>query len=159
MTLSKTQLSLNIYDEAKLIAGLPTGSACHELEWISSNNDVVSVDEGEVYCHNPGTATITVKTYNGKKATCKVTVIDPSVPTKVKLNKSGTVKLKKGKRLRLKATVMPSTAVTTLSWKSSKTTVATVSEVGLVTAKKKGTTTITVTTGNGKTAKVKIKVV
>ena len=119
----------------------------------------MSVDEGEVYAHNPGSAIITVKTYNGKKATCKVTVIVPSGPTKVKLNKSGTVKLKKGKRLRLKATVTPSTAETTLSWKSSKTTVATVTQDGLVTAKKKGTTTITVTTGNGKTAKVKIKVV
>ena len=119
----------------------------------------MSVDEGELYTHKAGIATITVKTYNGKKATCKVTVVDPSVPTKVKLNKSGTVKLKKGKTLQLKATVSPSTAETTLTWKSSKKKIATVTQDGLVTAKKRGTTIITVTTGNGKTAKVRIKVV
>lgn len=159
VTLSKTKLTLNIYDEAKIIARLPSGSACRGYKWISSNDDVVSVDEGEVYAHNPGSAIITVKTYNGKKATCKVTVIDPSVPIKVKLNKSGTVKLKKGKSLRLKATVTPSTAQTTLTWKSSNKKVATVTQYGLVKAKKKGTATITVKTENGKTAKVKIKVV
>ena len=159
VTLSKTKMTLNTEQDAVLKVKLPSGTASHDLEWISSNENVVSVDEGDVYAREPGTATITVKTYNGKKATCKVTVIDPTVPTKVKLNKSGTVKLKKGKKLQLKATVTPSTAETTLSWKSSKKKVASVTQDGLVSAKKKGMTTITVTTGNGKTAKVKIKVV
>ena len=158
VTLSKTKMTLNTEQDAVLKVKLPSGTASHDLEWISSNENVVSVDEGDVYAREPGTATITVKTYNGKKATCKVTVIDPTVPTKVKLNKSGTVKLKKGKKLQLKATVTPSTAQTTLTWKTSNKKVATVTQDGLVKAKKKGTATITVRTKNGKTAKVKIKV-
>ena len=86
-------------------------------------------------------------------------MVDPTVPTKVELNKAGTVKLKKGKTLRLTATVYSDTAVTTLTWKSSNKKVATVNKNGVVKGVKKGTATITVKTKNGKTATVKIKVV
>ncbi len=75
----------------------------------------------------------------------------------VKLNKSKAT-LGVGQTLKLKATVSPSGASTTLKWSSSNKAVAKVSSSGKVTAKKKGTATITATTHNGKTAKVKIKV-
>ena len=114
---------------------------------------------GVVAAKKAGTAKITVTTKHSKKATVTIRVIDPKIPTKVTLNKSGTVKLKKGKTLQLIATVLPGTAVTTLTWESSRTRVATVTQNGLVKANKKGTTAITVKTKNGKTAKVKIRVV
>jgi len=157
--LDRKKVTLDIGETGQLKATIPKHTLT-KLKWSSSNKAVATVNNsGLVTAVGLGTTTITVKTHNGKKATCKVTVIDPAVPTKVKLNKSGTVKLKKGKTLQLKATVSPSTAETTLTWKSSKEKIATVTQDGLVTAKKKGTTTITVVTGNGKTAKVKIKVV
>ena len=46
-----------------------------ELVWTSNNPDVVTVDEnGKIIAQKNGTATITVETVNGKKATCKVNV-------------------------------------------------------------------------------------
>ncbi len=81
-----------------------------------------------------------------------------ALPTAVKLDKSGTVTLKKGKKLTLTTTLTPENAETGLTWKSSNKKVAKVSKTGVVKAVGKGKATITVTTANGKTAKVKIKV-
>lgn len=45
------------------------------VSWSSSNKSVAAVTaKGTVTCLKKGTATITVKTYNGKTASCKVTV-------------------------------------------------------------------------------------
>ena len=120
------------------------------------------VDEnGKVKAIAKGTATITVKTANGKKATCKVTVVNPKPRvSKVTLNKTSAT-LVKGDALSLKATVAPNNAGNkAVSWKSSNTSVATVSSRGKVTAKKSGTAIITCTAkdGSGKKATCKITV-
>jgi uncharacterized repeat protein (TIGR02543 family) len=44
------------------------------MTWTSSNTKVATVKNGKITAINGGTATITAKTSNGKKATCKVTV-------------------------------------------------------------------------------------
>lgn len=47
----------------------------YKRSWSSSNKKVATVDQkGRVKAVGKGKATITVKTYNGKKATCKITV-------------------------------------------------------------------------------------
>ena len=76
----------------------------------------------------------------------------------IKLNKHGTVGLKIGKTLQLKATPIPAGANVTLNWKSNTAKVATVSQSGKVKAVGKGTATVTVSAGNGASASVKIKV-
>ncbi|MBR2697051.1 MAG: Ig-like domain-containing protein [Clostridia bacterium] len=81
-----------------------------------------------------------------------------TAPTSVKLDQSGTVTLAVGNTLTLNATLYPEGAQSTLTWKSTKKGVASVSG-GVVTANKVGTTTVTVTTRNKKKAKVKVKVV
>jgi uncharacterized protein YjdB len=65
-----------------------------------------------------------------------------------------------GKTITLKETINPSNASNKgVTWKSSDKTVATVSSTGVVTGKKAGNVTITVTTNDGKkTATCKIKV-
>lgn len=77
----------------------------------------------------------------------------------VKLNKT-TASLTAGNTLQLKAAISPSNATNkTMTWKSSKTSVATVDKNGKVTAKGVGTATISVTTEDGgKTATCKITV-
>ena len=115
-------------------------------------------NKGVVTAVGKGESKITVQPKGLKAMTLTVKVIDPYTPTGVKLNKSGTVKLAIGKTLKLKATVSPDTAETTLTWSSSNSKIAKVSKNGKVTGLKKGTATITVKTKNGKTAKVKIKV-
>lgn len=76
---------------------------------------------------------------------------------KIKLNKKK-ITLKKGKKYQLKVTKSPAKASGKLTWKSSKKKVATVTTKGKVKAKKKGKTTITVKSSNGKKATCKVTV-
>ena len=87
----------------------------------------------------------------------KFIALDVSEPTSVSLNKTS-LTLDVGKSYTLTKTVSPSNAVTSYTWSSSNTSVATVDSNGKVTAKKAGTATITVKTSNGKTANCKVTV-
>lgn len=82
-------------------------------------------------------------------------------PRNVALKKEGynsVIKAKAGERIQLKAKFAENNGWKLKSWSSSNEKVATVSSEGLVTALKKGTVTITITTKNGREATVKIKV-
>ncbi|MCD8012101.1 MAG: Ig-like domain-containing protein, partial [Lachnospiraceae bacterium] len=103
-----------------------------------------------------GTATITAKTANGKKATCKVTVKAPSAK-KITLETSS-LTLYKGEKQTLSYTLSPANAVGEVTFKSSKTSVITVSAKGVVKAKKAGTATVTAALANGKKATCKVTV-
>ena len=71
----------------------------------------------------------------------------PKTATK-KINKvPAAVTIKKGKKYTLKAKRSPSNSDQKLTYKSSNKKVATVSSKGVITAKKKGTAVITVTSG------------
>ena len=83
--------------------------------------------------------------------------IEISDPTSVSLNKTS-LTLDVGKSYTLTKTVSPSNAVTSYTWSSSNTSVATVDKNGKVTAKASGTATITVKTSNGKIANCKVTV-
>ena len=109
-------------------------------------------------------ADFTIKGYKGTAAETyakengfKFIALDVSEPTSVSLNKTA-LTLDVGKSYTLTKTVSPSNAVTSYTWSSSNTSVATVDSNGKVTAKKAGTATITVKTSNGKTANCKVTV-
>ena len=90
-----------------------------------------------------GYATPSSDTINGYNSSSSVSVAD------VSLNESSAT-LTVGDTLQLTATVSPSNATNkNVTWSSSNTTYATVSNSGLVTAKKAGSATITVTTQDG----------
>ena len=74
--LSKSTLTLAKGKTAALTATLnPSGAASHAKSWTSSNTKAVKVDaKGKVTAVGKGTATVTCKTFNGKTASCKVTV-------------------------------------------------------------------------------------
>lgn len=68
VTLDKNVLTLNIGDTVKLNATVtPEDALDKTIEWVSSNPDVVSVDEaGNIKALKEGTATITVTTKDGE---------------------------------------------------------------------------------------------
>lgn len=155
ISLNKSSLTIGAGETFSLKSTIPNGSASGTITWTTSNKSIATVSSGKVTGIKAGTATITVKTYNGKTATCRVTV--KNAPTKVSLNfKSKTLSV--GSSYTLKATLPSNTASNTLTWTSSNESVATVNENGLVKGLKKGTATITVKTYNGKTATCKITV-
>ena len=128
------------------------------LKWTSRNPDVATVDNtGKVTAVGGGTATITVKSQNGKEASCEVKVT--SKIESISFNKSN-ITLSKGTSETLKATINPSdtTDDKTLKWTSSNPNIATVDNTGKVTAVGGGTATITVKSQNGKEASCEVKV-
>ena len=159
VSLNKTALTLDVGKSYTLTKTVSPSNAVTSYTWSSSNTSVATVDgNGKVTAKKAGTATITVKTANGKTASCNVTVqAVQAVPTSVSLNKTS-LTLDVSKSYTLAKTVSPSNAVTSYTWSSSNTSVATVDSNGKVTAKKAGTATITVKTSNGKTATCKVTV-
>lgn len=84
---------------------------------------------------------------------------DDDMPTSVSIAQGSSATLYMGNQLALTAEVTPANAQVSLSWASSKPAVAVVGEDGVVTPKKAGKATITVTTENGLSASIAIKVV
>lgn len=125
-----------------------------ELTWISSNPGVAMVDEnGLVTGVTNGTAVITVKTSNNKTDTCVVTV--QTTATGIELSPTtASIELNGTKTLQLNAKVLPEGANigSEVTWSSSNTNIAIVSDTGLVTGISRGTATITAKTANGYTA-------
>ena len=130
------------------------------LTWTSSNTNVATVSEGNVTAVGVGTATITAKSRDGgKTATCKVTVSDGTVKLESISLKTTSLSMKKGDKTTVYAVYNPSNVTDkVLTWTSSNTDVATVSE-GNVTAVGAGTATITAKSRDGgKTASCTVTV-
>lgn len=156
ITLNKKKATLVVGAKLTLKASLTPKGAKSELTWTSSNKKVATVTpKGIVKALRKGTATITVRTANGKKAACKITV--PIAPTKIAFAKKN-YSVKVGKKIALKTSLTPAKAKTRLTWTSSNKKIATVSSKGVVKGIRKGKVVITVKTANGKKAKVKVTV-
>ena len=137
--LNKTKATLEKGNTLTLKATVtPSTLPDKSVTWKSSNTKVATVtSNGKVKGVKAGTATITC-TYvaTGAKATCKVTV------GYVKLNESK-VAIQKGKTVTLTPTVYPSSLTDkSVVWKSTDTSVATVTSEGKVKGVKAGTAII-----------------
>ncbi len=147
---------IGIGETKKLVPTILPANSIKIFKWESSKDTVATIDEeGNVTGLKDGTTTITLTTHNGLTAKAKITV-DPKAVTSIKIN--GCVKsLKVGDSTTLSAVVAPSTANQTVKWSTSNGTILSVSG-GKVTAKGKGSATITATANNGKTATCTIAV-
>lgn len=130
-------------------------SADPTVTWETSDPSIASVIDGKVTGISPGMATITAKTANGMTDSFTITVILPE-PSSVSLDQTE-VSLEKGKNVTLTASVSPSDASQDVTWSSSNTDVATVSN-GKITAVSTGSAIITAKTSNGKTASCTVTV-
>lgn len=102
--------------------------------------------------------TVTVTMKSGAKASCKVKVVKNTVRTSKLTLRNKNLTLKKGQNETLKVSRNPIGASDKILWKSSNKKVAAVNSKGKITAKKKGSCTITVRSASGKTAKCKVTV-
>ena len=148
--LNQSTLFLTTGNSEVLVAMvLPVEAEEKAVYWTSSNTGVVTVRNGIVTAVGKGTATITVRTINGKSAICTVTVTTPVA--QIVLDKTD-VTLEKNETLTLSASILPTDADdATLSWTSSNSAVVTV-ENGVLRAVGKGSATITASTANGVSA-------
>ena len=119
--------------------------------WTSSKTSVATVNAaGKITAKKKGTAYVTVTLNSGLSKKIKVTVQSGNVAAS-KITISATkLTLVKGKSAKLTYNVLPLTCIQKAKFTSSNKKVATVSGTGVITAKKKGTTTITVQIGKKK---------
>lgn len=154
ITLNNSTLSLTTGQNFTLQAMLsPSNATNKEVTWESSDAGVAAVSkDGVVTAKKAGKATIVAKAADesGKYASCVVTVTEVKKEvTGVTLNKSS-LNLGIGGSEVLSATVLPADATNKqVTWLSSTPSVATVSQSGVVTGVKEGTTQISVITAEG----------
>ena len=155
--LDKTTLTATLGDDpVKLVATVnPDNADFKTVEWTTSDETVVEVEDGVVTFVGAGTATITATATNGttdaaddKTAKCEVTV--KCLVDKITLNQATLDKPLGTAPVTLTATLSPTEPDDkTVVWKSSNTDVATVDDNGKVTFVGLGNATITATATNG----------
>lgn len=146
VTIDRENLDLNKGESVQLTAVVkPDNARDREVSWTSSNAGVASVaQDGTVTAVGAGSATITAEA-SGKTDDCVVTVTVPVQGISLDREK---VTIFEGDELFLTATVLPDDASDpSVSWNSSDTDVATVSE-GTVKAAGIGTAVITAKAGD-----------
>ena len=161
--LNQSTLTLGKGESYSLISTvLPANAKNKTCTWSTSNSSAATVSNtGKVTAKAVGTATITVKTVNGKKATCKVTV--KPAPTSVKINPTA-LTLGKGESYTISESTSKGSYANgaNLKWTSSNTRVATVQKgkgnKAVIKAVGTGTASIKITLFNGKTATCKVTV-
>lgn len=146
-TLNKTSITLGVGQTYTLTATISPSNKVDVSSWSTSSKSVCTVSSsGVITAKKAGTATITFKTSNGKKATCKVTV--KKAPTQLYLNKySATISV--NKTVNLDPKFKSGYYAAGVKFESADTSIATVSSTGVVKGIKKGTVTITASTYNG----------
>ncbi len=92
ITLNYTKYALEVGQSKTLVAVTSPESAVKSVTWYSSNNKIATVSKnGKVTAVKAGTVTITAKTSNGLKATCKVTVKEKSDTTVINSSANGNI--------------------------------------------------------------------
>ncbi len=154
ITLDKTKATLYVKQSTTLkVKKVTPGKASKSVTWKSSNPKVATVNsKGKVTAKKAGSVTITATSKSNKKvkATCKVTVKNPTISFSSK-----TVKANINQGITLKPIVKGYSSKVTYSMSSKDKKIATVSKSGKVKFKKTGTVTVTAS-ANGKKAKIKV---
>ena len=154
--LTKSEILLDTGYYEVLEYSLEPGLNSSDIVWKSSNESVAIVENGKVTAISNGSTIITA-TINGNSTTCKVIVNSNYISvTGINLN-TNNLSVIKGTTATLTYTITPSNATNkNATWTSSDESVATV-ENGKITAKKIGTTIITVSSfGYRATCKVTV---
>ena len=157
LTLSEHNVTINVGDENKILDAviMPEFAYDNKVAWKSSDESIVKVSEnGILTAVSNGNATITVSSEDGILTDeCKVTVTDKK-SERLSLNKTSIELTEIDSVYPLSANIENSDLV----WKSDNENIASVTD-GVVTAKGKGKTTITISTSDGKqTAKCAVNV-
>ncbi len=155
ITLDKTTLNMQLEETAQLSATVkPDNVTNSSVTWSSSDTKVATVDNtGKVTAVGTGTATITASTHNGKTATCTVNVYSYSIS-------SGELKFDlSSENLTAALSISNGIAnVTTVTWTSQDSSVASVDKNGTVTATGVGTTVIEGVVKDGPTLRCNVTV-
>ena len=163
VTISKGVVTIGVGEKFTVGSAVPDGSAAAKRTYRTSNSSIVKMTrtdwQGDFVGVKPGTAYVTVRTYNGKESTCKVTV--KAAPSSVTISKK-TMTMKVGQTATLSCSVPSDAGCATRTYRTSNSSVVKMTKTswtGTFKALKKGTAYVTVRTYNGKESSCKITVV
>lgn len=145
----KKEIEVGIGETYDFDSSLPSGEGAYHRWYSIDNTRVASIKRsgGLMTAKAEGTAIVTVETYNGVKATCKVTV--KKAPTKIDLNWNK-LTLGIGETYDLNSYLPKGQEAYHRLYTGNNDRVASVKKSGgIITAKAEGTMTATVTTYNG----------
>lgn len=136
----------------------PANAYTQTVSWSSSDESVVTVEDGIITAVGLGKASISLKSDDPMyktTATCAATVTQ-AIATIVLAPIEDSIVI--GKQVKLKASITPENAHNKkLKWSSSDTSIATVSQTGTVTTRKAGDVTITCMSSDGSEVFAEIK--
>lgn len=152
MKLSYEEIEFHVGDTKHISVTIePEGADAGKISWSSSDNKIVTVDDGTITGKSKGTAVVTAESESGLKKLCNVTVLDKEIES-VTLSESST-SVKKGSKIQLEAKVKPVDAPSdNIVWSSSDPETASVDNNGMVLGENEGVAIITCETENGKKA-------
>ena len=146
---------LGVGDSTSLTASFNSGAYSHGMLYAISDESIVRLEDGRLHAAAPGEATITVKTFNGKTASMRITVLPE--PESVSFSSDAPI-LGVGQSYQLSAAVNPE-SVSAISYSGDKPEVAEVAPDGSITAIAVGSVNVTATAYNGVSSTQTITVV
>lgn len=146
ITLSASALEFTTTDTQTLTANVTPDNCEDNVVWSVDDDSIATVSNGVITPVANGECVVTA-TCGDYSATCTVTVSAFVTCTSITLDQTSVELTADNKTVTLVATVEPSNTTDNITWSSSATSVATVSD-GLVTAKANGSAVITVSCGS-----------
>ncbi len=162
VTISKKTLTLGVGETYQLSAAIPSNASAAVRTFRTSNSSIVKMTktnwQGQFKAIKPGTAWVTVRLYNGKEASCKITV--KKAPTWVTVDKK-VINMKVGQTSTLSATIAKDAGCATRTFRTSNSSIVKMTKTnwqGQFKAVRKGTAWVTVRLYNGKESSCKVVV-
>ncbi len=162
ITLTKGVLTLGVGEKFTIGSSVNDGAACSKRTYRTSNSSIVKMTrtdwQGDFIGLRPGVAYVTVRSYNGKESTCKVTV--KAAPSKVTISKSSII-MRVGQSATLSASIPSNSGCAARTFRTSNSSVVKMTKTnwnGSFTAVKPGVAWVTVRTYNGKESSCKVTV-
>lgn len=152
--LTETKLTMG-KGESYAIRPVIKNAGGQKPKYKSSKTKVASVSKsGKIKAKRTGKATIQVKLGQETK---KISLKVKKAPASIRASKRS-VTIRKGKNYRIKTSLSAGSASHKLSYRSSKTSIASVDKAGKISAKKRGTAVIRIKTYNNKKTKITVRV-
>lgn len=157
--LNHSSLTIIQGETAALVATVQPSNATYRTVLYSSEDESIAMvdDDGVITGLTPGTTMVYARARDnsGKYAMCYVTVIAPVASTGVSVSDTEVV-LMPGETKAINISMRPNNSTDKVTWSSSNEAIATVSGSGIITAISTGTTSVTVMTASGRTARVSV---
>ncbi len=162
VNISKKTLTLGLGESYSLSSSVPADSASGSRSFRTSDSSIIRMTKtnwtGDFIAVKEGTAWVTVRTFNGKEASCRITV--KKAPKSVSINKTS-IRLRVGEKASLYAVLPEGCGCASRIFRSSDNDIVKLTRsewTGEFTAVKEGTAWVTVRTFNGKEASCRIDV-